>query len=595
MTPIKTTLAIWLSLGLLVQCDVSTGVKHETSGNEFTTIKILAFNDFHGQLESPGPFPLSPSASLANAIPVGGVDWMAGYIANFKAQNPNTIVVSAGDLIGATPLISALFHDEATIEAINRLGLDFIAVGNHEFDEGKAELLRMQTGGCHPTDQNSCRGADVGTPVPFEGAQFSYLAANVMDLETQNTLFPAFAIKTLAGIRIAFIGLTLKETPEIVKPKSVAELEFKDETETISALIPTLRKSQANAIVVLIHQGGVLPVDQSVATINSCDGNLERESPIKTIINQLDDAVDLVISGHTHQAYNCRIANRNGRLIPVTSANAQGRVLTDFDIRFNKASGKVFDISATNIVVDQTSQQITPDKRIRNLVDNYATIARPLVNRVIGRISTTISREPNTAGESALGDLLADAQLAAAKGNAVITFTNPGGIRADLTYLSSEANEGDGNVSYGEAFKVQPFGDSIVSMTLTGAQLHTLLEQQFTDCTMGYPDNVPKSGQPFNRILQVSQGFSYRWREKGTPCDNVDPADMRLNGAPIDLKKNYRIAVNQYLAEGGDKFYVLTQGSRRLGGPQDINVLVNYFNAQPLIKPGILNRITQLR
>lgn len=601
MTLKKSTLGVLLSLGLIVQCDVGmrrVGDIRQAPDTATTTVKILAFNDFHGQLQSPGDFKQTPSSPPETDIPVGGVDWLAGYIADLKAQNPHTVVVSAGDIIGATPLISALFHDEASIEAMNRLGLDVNAVGNHEFDEGTAELLRMQAGGCHPTDNNTCRGADVGTPVPFEGARFQFLAANVIETASGKSLFPPFAIKIVAGMRIAFIGMTLKETPSIVKPKGVAGLEFKDEAATVNALIPELRRRGVNAIVVLIHQGGVMLVAQSAATINLCAGNLEIESPLKDIVNQLDDAVDLVISGHTHQAYNCRIDNRNGRLISVTSANAQGRVLTDIDLKISRSGGRVVDVTATNVVVDRRNSRIIPDDAIKTIVDHYAVIARPLANRVIGRISHTISREPNAAGESALGDVIADAQLAAAtaqnSGHAVIAFINPGGVRADLTYSSSVAEEGDGNVTYGEGFNVQPFGTSLVTMQLNGTQLHTLLEQQFTGCAMGYPVGAPKAGQPFHRILQVSQGFRYTWQEKGTPCDNVDPGSMRLNGVAIDPAGIYRVAVNSYLADGGDQFYVLTQGSNRLGGPQDMDALVGYFDDHALVEPGPQDRITRL-
>lgn len=595
----KATLGVLLSLGLIVQCHVDT--RHtvpDDSSADAVAIKIVAFNDFHGQLESPGGFG-QIQASLPEAdIPVGGVDWLAGYIAALKSQNPNVVVVSAGDVIGATPLVSALFHDEATIETMNRLGLEFSAVGNHEFDEGKDELLRMQRGGCHPTDVNTCRGADVGTGVPFEGARFKFLAANVIETQSGKSLFPAFAIKDIAGVRIAFIGMTLKETAAIVKPQGVAGLEFKDEAATVNALIPELRNSQANVIVVLIHQGGVMPVVQSASTIDLCEGSLDAESPIKTIVNQLDDAVDLVISGHTHQAYNCRIANRQGRLISVTSANAQGRVLTDIDLMVSRASGQVLEVAATNRLVDRTNTDIVPDEAIKAIVENYAFIARPLANRVIGRISETISRVPNAAGESALGDVIADSHLTATSGrdagHAAIAFVHPGGIRADLSYSSSSEDEGDGNVTYGEAFAVEPFGNSLITMTLSGAQLHTLLEQQFTGCTMGYPANAPSTGQPANRILQVSRGFSYTWQENDTPCDNVDPASMQLNGKPIDPTGKHRIVVNSYLADGGDQFYVLTQGSDRLGGPQEMDALEDYFKENALVKPRAQDRFARL-
>ncbi len=563
--------------------------------NLTTTIKIVAFNDFHGQLESPGTFRQTPTSAASTNIPVGGVDWMAGYIANLKSQNPSTVVVSAGDIIGATPLVSALFHDEPTIETMNRLGLDFNAVGNHEFDEGKDELKRMQTGGCHPSDPNSCQGANVGTPVPFEGADFKFLAANVLETASGKTIFPQYAIKVVGGVRVGFIGMTLKETPTIVTPSGVAGLTFTDEAATVNALIPKLRARGVEAVVVLIHQGGTIPVTQSVATINLCDGDLNG-SPIKTIVNQLDNEVDLVISGHTHQAYNCRIANKAGRLVSVTSANSQGRVLTDIDVEINTADGEVNNVNATNIVVDRGNAAITPNAAIKAIVDNYKTIATPIAKRVIGTISEAINRNLTAAGESALGDVIADAQLLATRepgfGEAVAAFMNPGGIRADLTFPAS-VGEGDGKVTYAEAFTVQPFGNTLVTLTLTGAQIHTLLEQQFIGCTVGYPAGAPASGQPFNRILQVSEGFSYEWLEKSTPCDNVDPASIKINGVTVDPAASYRITVNNFMADGGDQLYVLTEGTNRLGGALDLDALENYFLANGVVAPGPRDRITQ--
>ena len=562
-----------------------------------TTIKIVAFNDFHGQLESPGTFRQTPTSAASTNIPVGGVDWMAGYIENLKSQNPSTVVVSAGDIIGATPLVSALFHDEPTIEAMNRLGLDFNAVGNHEFDEGKTELKRMQNGGCHPTDPNSCQGASVGTPVPFEGADFKFLAANVVETASGKTLFPQYAIKVVGGVRVGFIGMTLKETPTIVTPTGVAGLEFKDEAATVNALIPKLRARGVEAVVVMIHQGGTIPVTQSKSTINNCNDGLNG-SPIKAIVNQLDDEVDLVISGHTHQAYNCQIANKAGRLISVTSANSQGRVLTDIDVAINTVNGEVSSVSAENIVVDRGNTDITPNAAIKTIVDNYKALSTPIANRVIGTISAAITRTATGAGESALGDVIADAQLLATQnvgfGEAVVSFMNPGGIRADLTFPSSTAAEGDGKVTYAEAFTVQPFGNTLVTLTLTGAQIHTLLEQQFTGCTVGYPAGAPASGQASNRIMQVSNGFSYEWQEKGTPCDNVDPANIKINGVVVDPNASYRVTVNNFMADGGDQYYVLTQGTNRLGGALDLDALEGYFLANGVVNPGPQNRIVKL-
>jgi 5'-nucleotidase len=589
----KAVLLAGLLAASLEQAHAARQAKEIEDDHETTTVKIVAFNDFHGQLESPGTLRVNPATSTPN-VPVGGVDWMVGYIDQLQAQNPNTVVVSAGDIIGATPLLSALFHDEGTIETMNRAGLEFNAVGNHEFDEGKDELKRMQTGGCHPTDPNSCRGADVGTPVPFEGAQFKFLAANVVDTAKGKTIFPAYSIKEIDDVKVAFIGMTLKETPTIVTPTGIVGLEFRDEAATVNALIPKLRERGVKSIVVMIHQGGTVPVAQSVASINQCDGNLDG-SPIKAIVNQLDDAVDLVISGHTHQAYNCQIANKTGRLISVTSANSQGRVLTDIDLTINKDSGDVVAVAANNIVVDRSNITVTPDAAIKTIVDNYKAIAQPIANRVIGAISANITRALTPAGESALGDVIADAQLQATKnvgfGEAVVAFMNPGGIRADLTYLSSVAGEGDGNVTYGEAFTVQPFGNTLVTLSLTSEQIHTLLEQQFTGCTLGYPANAPATGQPFNRVMQVSEGFSYEWKEKGTPCDNVDPASIRINGVVVDPTASYRVTVNNFMADGGDQLYALIQGGNRLGGALDMDALAAYFAVNPLVAPGLRNRI----
>lgn len=347
-----------------------------------------------------------------------------------------------------------------------------------------------------------------------------------------------------------------------------------------------------------------MPTTQSVSTINLCDGGL-NDSPIKAIVNQLDDAVDLVVSGHTHQAYNCQIANRDGRLISVTSANAQGRVLTDINMTVEKTTGEVSAVTANNIVVDRTNTAITPNAAIKTIVNNYKAISTPIANRVIGAVSAAITKTVNSAGESALGDVIADAQLLETKavgfGEAVVAFMNPGGIRADLTYAASSAGEGDGNVTYSEAFTVQPFGNTLVSLTLTGVQIHTLLEQQFTGCTLGYPVSAPVTGQPFNRILQVSNGFSYEWKELSPPkpaiqdnCNNVDPTSIKINGVQVNPAASYRVSVNNFMADGGDQLYVLTQGTNRLGGALDLDALEYYFSSNGLVAPGLQNRITLL-
>lgn len=523
------------------------------------SVQILAVNDFHGNLEPP-----SGSSGRIGTINAGGVEYLATHINNLRATNPNTVVVSAGDLIGASPLLSALFHDEPTIEAFNQIGLDFNAVGNHEFDEGWHELVRMQDGGCHPVD--GCQDGD-----DFAGANFQFLAANVVRQDNGKTIFPPYKIRAFGAAKIAFIGMTLEGTPLIVTPSGISDLNFLDEADTVNALVPELKAKGVETIVVLIHEGGAQAVP---APYNGCVG---ISGAIVDIVNNLDPEVDVVISGHTHNAYNCVINNKL-----VTSAASFGRIVTDVDLTIDRATGEVTSMSANNNIV---TRDVPKDSLITTLIAKYNAIAAPLANRVIGAITANITRTQNAAGESALGDVIADGQLeataAAGFGNAVIAFMNPGGIRADLTYAGSTAGEGDGNVTYGEMFTVQPFGNSMVTLTLTGAQIERVLEEQFAGCTLATA-----------RILQVSTGFTYAWNPLGGVCEKVDPASIKLNGVVLDPAANYRVTVNSFLADGGDSFPALKLGTERLGGAVDTDAFEAYFKTHSPVSPNPLNRIT---
>lgn len=525
-------------------------------------VQVLAVNDFHGNL-----LPPSGSSGRVGTVDAGGVEFLATHISSLRALNPNTVVVSAGDMIGASPLLSALFHDEPTIEAFNLIGLDFNAVGNHEFDEGVYELIRMQEGGCHPVD--GCLDGD-----DFAGADFRFLAANVTWKKNDKPIFPAYKTRSFMGARIAFIGMTLEGTPSIVTPSGISELNFLDEADTVNALIPKLKRRGIETIVVLIHEGGVQVPSSS--PYNSCVG---ISGPIVDIVNRLDDEVDVVISGHTHQPYNCVIDSKI-----VTSAFSFGRLVTKVDLTIDRSTGDVVTMVADNHIV---TRNVSKDSDQIALITKYNAIAAPLANRVIGSITANIAGLSNLAGESALGDVIADAQLDATNdpgfGDAVVAFMNPGGIRADLTFAGSAAGEGDGNVTYGEMFTVQPFGNSLVTMTLTGAQIETLLEQQFMGCR----------GQTANRILQVSMGFSYSWSVSGALCEKVDPASIKINGIVVDPAASYRVTVNSFLADGGDNFSVLVQGTNRLGGEVDTDTFEKYFAAFSPIAPGPQNRITR--
>ena len=526
-------------------------------------VQLLAINDFHGNLEPPSGSSgriLTPTGNV-NA---GGIAYLATHIKALEATNPRTLVVSAGDLIGASPLLSALFHDEPTIEAMNSLGLDFNAVGNHEFDEGGAELLRMQNGGCHPTD--GCLDGD-----GFAGADFQFLAANVVREDNGKTVFPAYKMRSFAGAKVAFIGVVLEGTPTIVTPAGVAGLDFLDEASTVNALVPGLKAKGIETIVVLIHEGGF-----QTGLYDQCTG---ISGPVFDIVNALDDEVDVVISGHTHQAYDCSI---DGKL--VTSASSFGRLVTDIDLTIDRTTGEVTSMAANNVIV---TRDVAADAAETALIARYNVIAAPLANRVIGSITSDITRTATTAGESALGDVIADAQLEATAqagfGEAVVAFMNPGGIRADMIFGQISGGELPGEITYGESFTVQPFGNSLVTMTLTGAQIETLLEQQFAGC-----------GAASNRILQVSDGFSYTWVTSALPCDKVDPTTIKINGVTVGPTASYRVTVNSFLADGGDSFPVLVQGTNRLGGAVDTDALEAYFVANSPVAPGPQDRITRL-
>ena len=530
------------------------GADNEPVAAEANTVhlQILAINDFHGNIAT-------TSSSFGGT---GRADYLSTNIADREAAaEGHSIFVSAGDLIGASPLISALFHDEPTIEAMNLIGLDINAVGNHEFDEGPDELRRMQYGGSHPVD------GDLDGD-PFLGADFQFLAANVRDLDTGRTIFPGVSIRRYDGVPVAFIGMTLEGTPTIVTPSGVEGLAFADEARTVNSLVPKLQRRGVESIVVLLHEGGSSDGGQ-----NDCGTGLT--GPIAEITAQLDSAVDLVIAGHTNDEFVCEI---NG--IWVTMADNRGRLFTDIDVTLDRETR---DMTIQHIEnVGNLQDGVTPDPVVTALIDKYDELSAPLANAVIGTITEDITRTNNDAGESALGDVIADAQLWATAdpgfGEAVIAFMNPGGIRDDLDFVS-EGEEADGEVTFGEAFSVQPFGNSLVTMTLSGAQIHELLTQQWV-------------GQTSPRILQVSEGFSYTWDASADDEDKVDASSIMLNGELVDPGSTYRVTVNSFLADGGDNFSVLVDGTDRLGGEVDLDALVKYFGEFSPIAPGAQDRIT---
>jgi 5'-nucleotidase len=536
-------------VGALMAAPAGAKDKPDDKKSKQVELQILALNDFHGNINT---FSSSFGAT-------GGAQNLATNIAAAEAGVRNSIFVSAGDLIGASPLISALFHDEPTIEVMNAIGLDINGVGNHEFDEGAAELLRMQKGGSHPVDGDLDGDG-------FEGADFKFLAANVIVNDSGKTLFPAYTIKNYQGVKVAFIGLTLEGTPSIVTPAGVAGLTFRDEAETVNSIVRQLRrKTNIESFVILLHEGGMSDGGQ-----NDCGTTLT--GPIASIVPQFHDAVDLVIAGHTNDEFICEL---DGKV--VTMADNAGRLFTDIDVTLDRKSKDMTVVSVNNV---PNLQSAADDPDVQALIDKYNTLSAPLANTVIGSVDTDITRVDDAEGESPLGQVIADAQLAATapagSGEAVVAFMNKGGVRDEIDFVASGA-EGDGNVTFGEAFAVQPFGNSLVTMTLTGEQIDILLEQQFQGA-------VSK--------LDVSNGFTYSLSASAPAGSKVSA--IMINNVAVDPAGSYRVTVNSFLADGGDNYPVLIQGTNRLGGDVDLDALVAYFAANSPVAPGPQNRVTPL-
>ncbi|HEY0698740.1 MAG TPA: bifunctional metallophosphatase/5'-nucleotidase [Micromonospora sp.] len=552
--------------------------------------QFLSYNDFHGAIDPP-----TGSGATVNGTPAGGVEYLATWLKRLRAEaaaeGRTTITAGAGDLIGATPLVSAAFHDEPTIELMDLVGLQVSSVGNHEFDEGVTELLRMNNGGCHPVD--GCADGD-----GFEGAKFHYLAANTIDKKTGLPILPPIDVKFIDGVPVGFVGLTLEGTPGIVNPAGITDVTFTDEVETANKWSALLKLFGVKAQVLLIHEGGSQAAPPSPPGVSDC-GNFS--GPIVPIVAGLRPEFGLVVSGHTHRFYSCTLPNSSGASSVVTSAGSNGQLITDIDYTLDRRTGRFAEISARNVVVengvrnpDGTWQQSAPGSFVRNrelvdpaaktLADKYRSAVAPIANRVVGKITADIVRDVQPNQESPLGDVIADAQLAwTATDGAQIALMNPGGVRASLTYSASAGGEAPGEVTYGEAFTVQPFNNLVVTQTFTGAQLKDVLEQQFPGFT----------GQSTQRILQVSKGFSYSYDTRLPAGQRV--SNLTLNGTPIDPAATYRVTTNDFLANGGDGFTLLTGGTGRTTAPGfDVDALVGYLGAGEPVAPGPANRITRL-
>ncbi|MEU0466191.1 bifunctional metallophosphatase/5'-nucleotidase [Amycolatopsis sp. NPDC006131] len=526
-----------------------------------TDVRLITFNDFHGNLEPPsgssGRVTL-PDGSTVNA---GGAAYLATHVKQLESEVRNSILLSAGDNVGASPVASALFHDEPTIEFLNEMGVQASVVGNHEFDEGYQELQRMQFGGCHPTD--GCQFRDT-----YRGAEFPFLGSNVYFDNGAPALLP-FTVEFSGGQPIGVIGATLKDLPTVVSAEAIKGLEFGDEVEAINRTSGWLDRLGIKAQVVLLHQGD----NTQGGGPDSCTVS---PGPASQIAKGVSASVDAIFTGHSHQQYNCSIADPAGNPRPVIQGLSFGRLLSVVDLKIDKRTRDVVR-GATVAHNEIVTRDVTPDPAVAKLVDEAVTKAAPIANEQIGTITGDLKAAGAASGESALGDVIADAQLEATAANgAQIAITNPGGIRADLNYASSPAGEGDGVVTYGEAFTVQPFGNIMQTITLTGANLKNVLEQQWTATT--------------TRILQISSSLHYTYSASAPVGSKV--RDITVNGTPVDPAATYRVSVNNFLAGGGDGFTEFTKGTDLAGGPVDLDALIAYFGAHSPVTPPPADRIT---
>ncbi|MER8221204.1 bifunctional metallophosphatase/5'-nucleotidase [Streptomyces sp. NPDC094143] len=546
----------------------------------YQDVQLLSFNDLHGNLEPPagssGRVTEKQPDGTTKTIDAGGVEYLATHLRQARQGEKYSITAAGGDMVGASPLISGLFHDEPTIEALNKLDLDVTSVGNHEFDEGAKELARLQNGGCHPED--GCY-----TDEEFQGADFPYLAANVLDEKTKKPILKPYWVWKKNGVKVGFIGVTLEGTPDIVSAEGVKGLTFEDEVETINKYAKELQRKGVKSIVALVHEGG-FPASTSYNYDCDAPGAGDGVSgPVVDIAKNVTPQVDALVTGHTHNAYVCSIADPAGKPRMVTSAASFGRLYTDTTLTYDRRTGDIARtaVKSANRVVTRDVPK-APD--MTELIGKWNTLAAPIGNRPIGYISGDIG---NTGTESPLGDLIADAQLAHGRQldpETDLALMNPGGIRAPLTY-AAKAGEGDGVVTYAEGFTVQPFANTVNLQDFTGAQLVQALKEQVSG---------PNAAAP--KILQVSSGLTYTLDLTKSGADRVVTDSIRLNGSAIDPAATYRVATNSFLAGGGDGFPTLGQGTDDVVGADDLTALEQYLTANSSaanpIAPPKADRIT---
>ncbi|QYF94336.1 bifunctional metallophosphatase/5'-nucleotidase [Massilia sp. PAMC28688] len=509
-------------------------------------INLVGMNDFHGHLDA-SKFEYTSAADGARQSHLaGGVDNVAAALQAWRKVDRDLLFVGAGDLIGASPAMSAMWADEPSLNALTMAGMFASSVGNHEFDKGRAELLRQQNGGCVSTQpEKACQFAP-----DFRGAGFTYLAANVLDSATGKPFLPAWRIADVKGLKVGVIGAVLKDTASVVLASGITGLEFVDEADAINAVMPALRAQGASVFVLLIHEGG------STTEAFDKEDCSELKGPIVGIAKRLDPAIRLIISGHTHKGFQCKVDGRT-----ITQAEMGGHVLSRINMKIDPATKAVLDIKVRNVVIKPG--QYPPDEKVAAYLASARARSKEALAKPLARVAVrSMGRRASAAGETALGGVIADAFLAATQDqNAQIAFMNTGGIRKDLDVGENLT------ATVGQVQIVLPFGNTMVVMDLTGAQLRTVLEQQWI-----------REGAAEPSVLQVSNGFTYRWDPARPPGQRVVPGSMKLNGVAIKDGATYRVTTNNFVAEGGDNFPVFKEARNKIDTHRrDFDVLVDYL------------------
>lgn len=554
-------------------------------------LRLIGINDFHGNLE-PANLSLTLSESQdgkAWRVSAGGAPALAGLVHELRAGSEHSLFLSAGDLVGASPLPSTLFRHESTIDVMNAMGLDVNAIGNHEFDAGRAELDRLAHGGCAAPGGPAVSCAKGG----YAGAKFPFISSNVLDAKGRPTLAP-FVIKRVGGVRVGIVGAVTHLTPSMVTASGVKGLTFVDEADAVNRSARGLRAMGVRTVIAVLHEGGEIGPSGHRGDWNDTRC-ADAHGPIFDIARRLDPEVRVLFTGHTHQGYRCEI---DGRVI--IQGTSYGRGVSVVDIAIDRRTGRMlpaqthsYNIPVLNAEADAATREAVAamipepygqalrrahdDAVIAAKVDAYASQAAPIAQRPVGRILESFTRAGSA--DSAAGRLVADAQLAAtrdpARGGAQVAFMNPGGIRSDLECAGTPPC----TVTFGQAFTMQPFGNTLTVMTLRGEAIKRLLESQ---------QRKPGADPLF---LQPSSGLTYTWRSDAPAGEHV--ADLRLDGAPVDPATEYRVTVNSFLAEGGDGFGVLREGTQRAGGAPDIDALVDYLSGLPPRAPEASPRIVK--